>query len=89
MNINNWGDFLIKDDEVNDAIKKQKENLLKINELIDKEEIINLYNMIVENKELTDRAKLFHLDRLEDFLITSKIRNTEDLIRYKESLFNK
>ena len=88
MNINEWG-AMYNDKQVSNLIRNYKNSLLKMDETINSDEISELYNMIVNNNEWNNRRKLFHLSDFENSLISSRIRNTEDIIVFRNSLFNK
>lgn len=87
MNINDWQKFLLNDEDVIEAIQEYKNSLFGIDDSIDMNEIKRTYNIIVNNQYLSDRAKLFYLETLENLLIKSRIASTNDLIEYTNSLF--
>ncbi|MCB2297776.1 hypothetical protein [Clostridium tagluense] len=88
VNINDW-QILLTDEQVNNNIKNYKSNFLETNETISSREINEVYNTIVSNSSLSNRAKLFYLQQFENFLIHSRIQTDEGVIAYKNSLFNK
>lgn len=87
MNINDWAIYL-NDEQVNKGIKRYEVDLLKLNEEIDSKEIIEVYLKITNNKELNNRAQLFYIMKFEDLLIKSRIRDTEGVVKFKNSLFS-
>lgn len=86
MKISEWSIFLT-DEQVNTSIKKFFERSVIASNPINSHEILELYNKIVNNNDINNRAKLFYLDQFEDLIIKSKITTTEDIIKFKDSLF--
>lgn len=86
MKISEWK-FLCTDEQVDTFIEKFFERPIIASNPIDQHEMLEVYNKIVKNNDLNNRAKLFYLEKLEDLIIKSRIRTTEDIIKFKDSLF--
>ena len=88
VNINDW-EILLSNEKVIYIVQNFKNELLKCKESISANEIDELYNTIVSNSSLSDRAKLYYLENFQNLLIKSRIRTDEGVIAYKNSLLNK
>lgn len=86
MKINEW-EFGKTDEEVEKNIKSYKTDIYNYIEDVSKDEVKNVYDKIVNNNNINNRAKLFYLMQFEDLVIMSKIRTTNDVINYKNNLF--
>lgn len=85
ININEWG-FLLSDEQVENSIINHKTNIYKCSGSISQSIINELYNTIVANDSLCNRAKLYYLDYFEDLLIKSRIHTDKEVIDYINSL---
>jgi hypothetical protein len=85
MDINNWG-TLFTDEQVTNIIQNYKDDLLQFNGDISANVINEVYNTIINNSHLTNRAKLFYLQDFENMLIESRIRTDKNAIDYMNSL---
>lgn len=86
MKISEWSLFLT-DEQVNTSIEKFFERPIIISNPINSHEMLELYTKIINNDDINNRSKLFYLDQFEDLIIDSRITTTEDLIKYRDSLF--
>lgn len=83
ININDWKPFFT-DSQVSALLKNYRINHANdINLNIIKE----IYNRIVNNQNLSDRAKLFYLDDFENHIIMSHIQTDDDALKFLNSLF--
>lgn len=83
ININDWGQPLT-DSQVSGLLKDYRVNQsgdISCNTIGD------ICNSIINNPNLSDRAKLFYLDDFENRIIKSRIQTDEDALKFLNSLF--
>lgn len=86
MKISEWA-IEKTDAEVEEIIKSYKTDIYNCIDDISKDEVKKVYDKIVNNNNINNRAKLFYLMQFEDLIINSRIRTNDNVIDYKNNLF--